>query len=84
MYQIFLIWIVFQSSDRVELDVWGPVIKITLNFKSRGTEEVELSSQATDNFQNLGNEALIIADYKLICKNFQVCYVGCNFIAKRW
>ena len=39
MYQIFLIQIAFQSSDRVELDFWGSVIKIALNFKSRGTEK---------------------------------------------
>ena len=64
MYQIFLIQTAFQSSDRVELDFWGSVIKITLNFKSRGTEKTELSSQETYNFHILGNETLIIADYK--------------------
>ena len=64
MYQIFLIQIEIQSSDRVELDFWGSVIKIALNFKSRGTEKIELSSQGTYNFQSLGNETLIIADYK--------------------
>ena len=40
------------------------MIKIALNFKSRGTEKIELSSQGTYNFQILGNETLIIADYK--------------------
>ena len=64
MYQIFIIQIAFQSSDRVELDFWGSVIKIALNFKSRGIEKVERSSQGTYNFQILGNESLIIADYK--------------------
>ena len=54
----------FQSSDRVELNVRGSVIKITLYFKSRGADKMELSSQETYNFQILGNEALIIADYK--------------------
>ena len=39
MYQIFLIQIAFQSSDRVEIDFGGSVIKITLNFKFRGTEK---------------------------------------------
>ena len=39
MYQIFLIHIEFQSSDRVELDFSGSAIKIALNFKSRGTEK---------------------------------------------
>ena len=63
-YQIFLIQIAFQSSDRAELAFWGSVINIALNFKSRGTEKIELSSQGTYNFQILGNETLIIADYK--------------------
>ena len=40
------------------------MIKITLNSKSRGTEKIELSSQVTYNFLILGNETLIIADYK--------------------
>ena len=64
MYQIFLIHIAFQSSDRVELDFWGSVIKNALHFKSQGTKKIELSSQGTYNFQILRNETLIIADYK--------------------
>ena len=64
MYQIFLIQIVFPSSDGVELDVWDFVIKIVLNFKSEGTEKIELSSQEIYNFQILGNETLITAAYK--------------------
>ena len=40
------------------------MIKIPVNFKSRGTEKVKLSSQGTYNFQILGNETLLIADYK--------------------
>ena len=64
MYQIFLIQIAFQGSDIVELDFGGSVIKIALNFKSRGTEKIELSSQGTYNLQILGNETFIIADYK--------------------
>ena len=64
MYQIFLIQIAFQSSDRVELDFLGSVIKIALNFKSQGTEKIEDSSQGTYNFQILRNETLIIAEYK--------------------
>ena len=40
------------------------MIKIDLfNFKSRGTEKVELSSQEIDNFQILVKESLIIANY---------------------
>ena len=60
----FLIQIAFQSSDRVKLDFLGSVIKIALNFKSRWTEEIELSSQGTYKFHILGNETLITADYK--------------------
>ena len=61
--QIFLIWVAFQSSDRVEF--WGfSVIKIALKLKSQRNEKVELSSQGSGNFQVLGNETLIIADYK--------------------
>ena len=64
MYQIFFIQIAFQSSDRAELDFWGSVIKIALNFRSQGTEKMDLSSQVTYNFQILGNETVIIVDYK--------------------
>ena len=46
----------------------GFVIKIALNFKFRGTEKIELSFQGTYNFPILGNETLIIADYK--CAKF--------------
>ena len=64
MYQIVLIQIAFQSSDRVELDFLGSVIKNALNFKSQGTKKIELSSQGIYNFQIWRNETLIIADYK--------------------
>ena len=64
MYQIFLIPIAFRSSDRTELDFCRLVTKIALNFKSRGTEKIELFSQGTYNSQILGNETLILADYK--------------------
>ena len=64
MYQIFLIQVAFQSSDRVELNFRGSVIKIALNFKCRGTGKIELSSQGTYNFQTLGDKTHIIADYK--------------------
>ena len=39
-------------------------MKNTLNFKSRGPNKIELSSQGTYNVQVLGSETLIIADYK--------------------
>ena len=39
-------------------------MKIALNFKSQGTNKIELSSQGTYNFQILGNETLIIDDHK--------------------
>ena len=64
MYQIFLIQRAFQSSDRVEIDFGGYVIKIALNFEPRGTEKIELSFQGTYNFKILGNETLIVADNK--------------------
>ena len=41
MYQTFLIQIAFQSSERVELDFRCFVIKMALNFKSRGTETIQ-------------------------------------------
>ena len=66
MYQIFLIHIAFQSSDRVELDFGGSVIKIAMDFKSRWTKMIELSSQWIYNFQILGNETFIFADYKYV------------------
>ena len=64
MYQIFLIQIALQSSDRAELDFWGSVVKCALNFKSWGTKKIKLSSKGGHNFQILGNEILIIADHK--------------------
>ena len=76
MYQIFLIHIAFQSSDRIELYFGGSVIKFALNFKSRLTEKSELSLQRTYNFQILGNEILIIADYKY-AKIFNVAMLLC-------
>ena len=81
MYQIFLIQIAFKSFDRVELDFRGSVIKIALNFKSRGTEEIKLSSQGTYNFQILGNETLIIADYKY-AKTFKFATLDIKFRLK--
>ena len=67
MYQMFLIQITFKSSDWAELDFWGSVIKIALNFKSQGTEKkIEFSFQGTYNLQIFGNETLIIVDYKYV------------------
>ena len=64
MYQIFLIQIAFQCSDEVELNFRGFVIKIALNFKSRGTEKWNFLPKGPTTSQILGNETLIIADYK--------------------
>ena len=64
MYQIFLIQIAFQSSDRVEFYFLGSVSKNTLNFKPQGTNKHKLSSKGVYTFQILGNETIIIADYK--------------------
>ena len=74
IYQTFSIQIVLQSSDRVELDF----SKIALDFKSRETKKIEISSQKTYNFQILGNETLIIAD----C-NCQVCFFGYKVMDER-
>ena len=63
MYQIFLIQMAFQSSDRVELDYRSLVIRISLNVKSQGTKKIEVFSQRTDDSKNLGCETLYIADY---------------------
>ena len=41
-----------------------------MNFKSGGIKQIEISSQGTYNFQIVGNETLIIADYKY-AKNFK-------------
>ena len=71
MYQIVLIQIVFQGCDRVEHDFWGFVIKIALNFKFRGTEKIQLSSQGTYNFEILVNETHIIADHNRYAKVFK-------------
>ena len=75
MYQIFLIQIAFQSSDRVELDFWGPVSKNALNFKSRGTKKIKLSSQGTYEFQLLGSETLIIAYNKYAKISSLLCWI---------
>ena len=55
IYQIFLVRIAFHSSDRLELNFLGFVIKLALNFKSRRTEKIKSSSQGPNNFQILGN-----------------------------
>ena len=64
MNQTFLTQIAFQSSDSPEVNFEILKLKTVSNFKSRGTEKFELSSQGTYSFQILGNEALIIADYE--------------------
>ena len=52
-----------------------------MNFKLRRTKNIKVSSQGTNNFQNLENETLVIADYKQ-AKNFLVRYVGYKGMAK--
>ena len=50
--------------------------KIALNVKSEGTENLWLFSQGMYNFQNLGDETLVIADYKCVkISKFAVLYV---------
>ena len=83
MCQIFLNQVAFQNSDRVELGFWGSVIKIALNFKSRGTEKWNFPPKGPTTFKILGNETLNIADYKY-AKIFKFAILDIKLIAKRW
>ena len=51
MYQIFLIQIAFQRSDKVELDFWVFVVKIALNFKSQGTKKSNFPPKGPTTFK---------------------------------
>ena len=51
------------------------------NLNSQGNEKFELFSQGYYNFQNLGNETLLIADYEDI--NFYLTVIGRKVMAKR-
>ena len=82
MYQIFLIQIAFQSPDIVEFDLWDSVIKIAFNFKSRGTEKIELSSQGIYNFQILGHETLIVTDYKYAKISSLLCWIFSKYLSR--
>ena len=66
MYQIFLIEITFQSSDWVEPDFLGFVIRICLNVKSQLTKKIEVFSQVTNDSKNLKCETLYIRDYQYV------------------
>ena len=66
MYQIFLIQIAFQSSDRVELDFLGFVIRICLCVKSQQTKKIVVFSQGTDDSKSLRSETLYIGDYEYL------------------
>ena len=50
----------------MELQFCSFQIKIALNFKSPGTEKLEIFSQGTYGSQNLRYETLVIAHYKYI------------------
>ena len=50
----------------MELDFCSFQIKIALNFKSQGTEKLELFFQGTYDSQNLRYETLAIADYEYV------------------
>ena len=56
----FLIRIAFQSSDSVEIDIWGFVIRSSLNVKSQGTKKVEVLSRGSDHSKKLRCETLHI------------------------
>ena len=48
----------------MDLDFCSFQIHTAFNFKSQGTEKLELFSQGTYNFQTLRSETLVIADYE--------------------
>ena len=50
----------------MELEFCSFQIKIALNFKSQGTEKLELFFQGTYDSQNLRYETLVIADYEYV------------------
>ena len=81
MYQIFVIQIVFQSSDRVEPDFCDVVIKITLNFKSRDTKKSNFPPKGPTTFKFWEMKLLLLL--LRIYKTFQVCFVGYKVMAKR-
>ena len=81
MYQIFLIQIAFQIPDRVELEFRGSVIKITLNFKSRGTKKFNFPPKGPTGFKFWGMKLLLLLITNM--QKFQVCYVEYKVIAKR-
>ena len=66
MYQIFLIQIAIKSSDSVELDFLGFVIRICLNVKSKRTKKLQVFSQGTDDSKNLRCGTLYIGDYEYV------------------
>ena len=81
MYQIFLIQIALQSSDRVEHDFWGSVIKNALNLKSRGTEKIDFPPKGLTTFKFSEMKLLL-----LLITNMQKIQVSCvvhKVIAKR-
>ena len=78
MYQIFLIQI---SSDRVELALCGSVIKIDLNFKSRGTVKSDFSRKRPTTFKFWETKVLLWLNTNT--QNFEVSYAGYKVIAER-
>ena len=66
MYQIFLIQITFKSSDRVELEFLGFVVRICLNVKSQPTKKIEVFSQGTDVSKKLRCETLYLGDCEYV------------------
>ena len=65
---LLLLQILFQNSERLELDSIVYVIKILFNLNSQVNEKFELFSQLTYEFQNLVNETLFITDHKNVKK----------------
>ena len=78
---IFLIQTASENIDWVELNFWSFMIRISLNFKSKGTKIIKVFFQATNDSQNLRLETLYIADYE--CMYFQFFCVENKAMTRR-
>ena len=68
MYQIFLIQIAFQSSDKGKLDFLGSVIRNALNFKSPGTNESNFPPKGLTTFGKWISYLLLITNMQKVFK----------------
>ena len=66
----------------MKIEFSGQIIVVLLYFKSQGTQNNNLFSQRTHNFQNLRNKTMAVADHEYV-KNFQACFVPYKVTARR-